>query len=115
MSSTGRRRKTEGPPQVQTALKTLTIVLFAAAIDCAHQTPPSSAPTPNRSSTATFPLAAAERDRERELRARFAQFWRTATGDRRTVYDTFIAATPLAEGVVSEQVEAREREKRAKA
>ena len=52
-----------------------------------------------------FPLAAADRDRERELRARFAQFWSTATGDPRTIYDTFISATPLAEDVLSEQVE----------
>ena len=52
-----------------------------------------------------FPLAEGEGDRERELRARFAQFWSTATGDPRTVYDTFISATPFAEGVSSEQVE----------
>src|SRR5450432_3099328 len=52
-----------------------------------------------------FPLSAADRDRERELRARFAQFWRKATGDRRTVYDTFISATPFAEGVSFEQVD----------
>jgi len=60
---------------------------------------------PSDYSTATFPLSAADRDRERELRARFAQFWRTATGDRRTMYDTFTAATPFAEGVSSEKVE----------
>src|SRR5882724_5080353 len=52
-----------------------------------------------------FPLAADDRDRERELRARFAQFWSTATGDPRTTYDTFVSATPFAEGVSSEQVE----------
>src|SRR5450432_3401292 len=63
--------------------------------------PTSEAPTP-----VVLPLAAADRDRERELRDRFAQFWRTATGDQRTVYDTFISATPFAEGVSSEQVEA---------
>jgi monoterpene epsilon-lactone hydrolase len=45
-----------------------------------------------------FPLAEDDRDRERDLRARFAQFWSTATGDPRTVYDTFISATPIAEG-----------------
>jgi acetyl esterase/lipase len=56
-------------------------------------------------SLVTFPFAADDRDRERALRARFAQFWSTATGDPRTVYDTFIAA-PLAEGVSSERVEA---------
>jgi monoterpene epsilon-lactone hydrolase len=90
---------------VKTILQTLTIVVFVATIGCAHQTPPPSASKPNGSSPATFPLAAAERDRERELRARFAQYWRTATGDRRAVYDTFISATPFAEGVSSEQVE----------
>jgi monoterpene epsilon-lactone hydrolase len=53
-----------------------------------------------------FPLAAEERDREKALRAQFVQFWSTATGDPRTVYDTFISATPFAEGVSCEQVEA---------
>jgi epsilon-lactone hydrolase len=53
----------------------------------------------------TFPLAAADRDREKDLRARFAQFWRTTTGEPRTVYDTFISATPFADGISSEQVE----------
>ena len=56
-------------------------------------------------SLVNFPLAADDRDPEKELRARFAQFWSTATGDPRTVYDTFISATPLADGVSSEQVE----------
>jgi epsilon-lactone hydrolase len=55
--------------------------------------------------TVTFPLAAADGDREKELRARVAQFWRTATGDRRAIYDTFISATPFAEGASCEQVE----------
>lgn len=54
-------------------------------------------------SAVTFPLAADERDRERELRARFAQFWSTATGDPRTVYDTFISATPFAQGVAFDE------------
>src|ERR1017187_3177959 len=57
------------------------------------------APLETVMSAVTFPLAADERDRERELRARFAQFWSTATGDPRTVYDTFISATPFAQGV----------------
>jgi acetyl esterase/lipase len=59
----------------------------------------------SRMSSATFPLAADDRDREKALRAQFAQFWSTATGDPRTVYDKFISATPFAEGVSSEQVE----------
>lgn len=84
---------------MKTILQTLTIVGLVATTGCAHQTASASKPA------ATFPLAAADRDRERELRARFAQFWRTATGDRRTVYDAFISATPFAEGVSSEQVE----------
>jgi acetyl esterase/lipase len=52
-----------------------------------------------------FPLTADDRDRERALREQFARFWTTATGDPRTTYDSFISATPLAEGVSSEQVE----------
>src|SRR5882757_6825687 len=49
------------------------------------------------------PLTADDRDGERELRAQFAQFWSTATGEPRAVYDTFISATPLAEGVSSDE------------
>jgi acetyl esterase/lipase len=56
-------------------------------------------------SLVTIPLAEDDRDRETELRAHFAQFWSTATGDPRSVYDTFISGTPLAEGVSSEPVE----------
>jgi acetyl esterase/lipase len=56
-------------------------------------------------SAAIFPLAADDHDRERELRTQFAQFWSTATGDPRTVYDRFISSTPFAEGVSSEHVE----------
>ena len=56
-------------------------------------------------SSVTFPLATDDRDREKALRAKFAQFWSTATGDPRTIYDRFVSATPLAEGVSSEQVE----------
>jgi len=52
-----------------------------------------------------FPLADDDRDREKALRAEFAQFWSTAAGDPRTIYDTFISATPFAAGVSSEQVE----------
>jgi epsilon-lactone hydrolase len=55
----------------------------------------------------TFPLAAADRDREKDLRTRFAQFWRTATGEPRAIYDTFISATPFAEGVSFEQVDTK--------
>jgi monoterpene epsilon-lactone hydrolase len=56
-------------------------------------------------SPAIFPLTAEDRDREKALRTQFGQFWSTATGDPRTIYDTFISATPFAEGVSSEQVE----------
>ena len=54
----------------------------------------------------TFPLAADERDREKALRARFAEFWSKATGDPRDVYDAFISsAAPIAERVSSERIE----------
>jgi monoterpene epsilon-lactone hydrolase len=54
----------------------------------------------------TFPLAADEADREKALRARFGQFWSTAKGDPRTVYDTFVSsAGPVADGVTSERIE----------
>lgn len=42
----------------------------------------------------TFPISHAEQDRETALRARFAQFWQSASGDPRAVYDTFIGNSP---------------------
>jgi monoterpene epsilon-lactone hydrolase len=39
----------------------------------------------------------------RALRAEFARFWSTEQGEPRAVYDRFIAATPIAEGVTVEQ------------
>jgi monoterpene epsilon-lactone hydrolase len=51
----------------------------------------------------TVPLAEDERDREKELRAHFAQFWSTATGNPRTAYDAFISATPIAGGVAADE------------
>ena len=54
----------------------------------------------------TFPLAADERDRETALRARFGQFWSTAAGDPRTVYDRFISeSAPIPDGVTSERID----------
>lgn len=45
-----------------------------------------------------------ERASERALRAHFAEFWSSAQGDLRTVYDTFIAACPRVAGCSVEQV-----------
>lgn len=62
--------------------------------------------TKERFEPVTFPIAADERESETALRARFGQFWSTAKGDPRTVYDTFIsAAGPIADGVSSERIE----------
>lgn len=47
-----------------------------------------------------------ERERERALRERFARFWSTASGTPREVYDAFIAASPLADRVSLEPVDA---------
>jgi acetyl esterase/lipase len=50
-------------------------------------------------------ISADERDRERALRGRFADFWSTATGEPRAVYDAFTSASPLAPDVVLEAVD----------
>src|SRR5262245_41255811 len=63
-----------------------------------------SAPT-DRPPTVVLPISAAESARERDLRARFANFWTTATGDPRTIFDTFIAASPLIDGIRLEAVD----------
>jgi acetyl esterase/lipase len=45
------------------------------------------------------------RGRKKALRKHFAEFWDEATGEMRSIYDRFIAATPIAEGVSFEAVE----------
>ncbi|MEA1648001.1 alpha/beta hydrolase [Nitrospirillum sp. BR 11164] len=57
-------------------------------------------------STETFVpwISPAEREREAALLAHFARFWGTATGAPRDIYDRFIAASPLADGVTTEEV-----------
>jgi monoterpene epsilon-lactone hydrolase len=45
-------------------------------------------------------ISADERKRERVLRQRFADFWRTTSGEPRAIYDAFISATPLIHDVV---------------
>ncbi len=50
-------------------------------------------------------ISADEHDRERALRARFAEFWGTASGEPRTVYDAFISASPLTADVDLEAVD----------
>src|ERR1044071_141076 len=46
-----------------------------------------------------FPISADENAREQALRERFARFWATAAGAPRSIYDSFIAGSPLAEDV----------------
>lgn len=41
----------------------------------------------------------------RALRSEFTRFWSTAQGTPREVYDQFIAATPIADGVVTREAE----------
>jgi epsilon-lactone hydrolase len=96
------------------------VALLSVAIVClgagcaAHWTPAPYAAAPKETITGkgpplqpvTFPIATDERDREKALRGRFGQFWSTAAGDPRTVYDTFISSSaPIAGGVSSEQVD----------
>jgi epsilon-lactone hydrolase len=50
-------------------------------------------------------ITADEQERERALRERFANFWSTATGDQRTVYDIFISGSPLTTDVKIDTVE----------
>lgn len=52
----------------------------------------------------TFPIASDEQARELALRERFAQFWASASGSPRQVYDTFISASPMTSGVTTTAV-----------
>jgi acetyl esterase/lipase len=63
-------------------------------------------PETPQSGTFVISLSAEEGERERALRERFTQFWATATGSPRTVYDAFIAASPLVDGASLEAVDA---------
>lgn len=49
-----------------------------------------------------------EREREKTLLAHFADFWSTATGAPRAIYDKFIAASPVADGFTFEAVDVAE-------
>lgn len=51
-----------------------------------------------------IPISGDEQQRENVLRKRFADFWATAVGEPRAIYDQFIAASPLVEGVSLEEV-----------
>ena len=51
-------------------------------------------------------ISADERARETALRARFADYWGSASGDMRTIYDAFIAASPITTDVTLESVDA---------
>ncbi|WP_395673436.1 alpha/beta hydrolase [Inquilinus sp.] len=59
-----------------------------------------------RPATTVIDISPEERERERALRDRFAQFWSTASGTPREVYDAFIGASPLADGVSFDAVDA---------
>ena len=53
-----------------------------------------------------IPLQGEDREAERSLLLRFAEFWRNTKADLRTTYDTFIAQTPLDPAVTFDEVNA---------
>jgi epsilon-lactone hydrolase len=55
--------------------------------------------------TTIFPLSDDEGAREKRLREHFADFWAREKGTPRLVYDKFIAACPVADGVAFDLVE----------
>jgi epsilon-lactone hydrolase len=58
-----------------------------------------------QSKTEFVRILADERERERALRQRFADFWGTASAEPRAIYDAFISASPLTNDVVLEAVD----------
>jgi hypothetical protein len=56
------------------------------------------------SKTEFIEIAPDERVRESDLRERFANFWATAKGDQRKIYDTFISGSPLTDSVTVDEV-----------
>jgi len=58
----------------------------------------------DRAHETRIPLSLTEADREAELLAHFADFWSSATGAPRSIYDKFISASPMAEGTQVEEL-----------
>jgi monoterpene epsilon-lactone hydrolase len=58
-----------------------------------------------RNETTVIQISSQERERESALRKHFASFWETAKGEPRAIYDTFISASSLTEGVTLEAVD----------
>ncbi len=61
--------------------------------------------TGSKATTITIGLSDNEREKELALRERFANFWSSATGEPRAIYDTFIASCPIAQGIALEAVD----------
>jgi monoterpene epsilon-lactone hydrolase len=59
-----------------------------------------------------IPLQADDREAERALLQKFAEFWSNTKADLRTTYDTFVAATPLAPNVTFDDVQGSARDVR---
>ena len=57
-----------------------------------------------RSGTEFVRISRDEREREIALREQFVNFWGTASGEPRAIYDAFISASPLTNDVVREAV-----------
>src|SRR5687767_2049461 len=55
--------------------------------------------------TTTVSITADERARESTLRRRFTEFWGSASGEPRAIYDIFIAGSPLVADVAADAVE----------
>ncbi|WP_233235379.1 alpha/beta hydrolase fold domain-containing protein [Bordetella sp. LUAb4] len=56
-------------------------------------------PVSDQDHITTFPISNEERARETALRQRFAEFWASANGNPRAVYDTFIGNSPSSRDV----------------
>lgn len=62
----------------------------------------------NRTEVTTIPISAEEQARESALRRKFADFWSSASGDMRSLYDRFISACPLTEDVTVEAIQSKD-------
>jgi acetyl esterase/lipase len=58
-----------------------------------------------KSGTTVFEIGAEERIRENALREHFAAFWANTQGEPRAVYDKFVSACPMAEGIDLESLD----------
>jgi epsilon-lactone hydrolase len=62
----------------------------------------------SKANVKTIKLSSADATREADLRNYFADFWATSKGEPRSIYDSFISASPMVKGVSTETINVKD-------